>query len=160
MYEKCSSHSRFEADSRQVAGRMFAIQHYAGLVEYTVEGFMEKNRDELPKASADLLLSSTNAFVKTIANEMIHPSSKKPLTSPRGGASQRPTVGLQFSAQLHDLRHKIDETSPHCKCASHVLHIILDHIILTTSIQPDIRCLKPNDMLVPDHFDASLIADQ
>ena len=79
---------------------------------------MEKNRDELPKASADLLLSSTNSFVKTIANEMVHPSfstPKKQLTSPRSGASQRPTVGLQFSAQLHDLRHKIDETSPHCE---------------------------------------------
>jgi hypothetical protein len=30
MYETCSPHSRFEADSRQMAGKMFAIHHYAG----------------------------------------------------------------------------------------------------------------------------------
>lgn len=90
------------------------------LVEYSVDGFMEKNRDELPKAGADLLLSSTNEFIKIIATEMINPAvpsapGKKQLASPRGGASQRPTVGIQFSAQLHDLRRKIDETSPHCE---------------------------------------------
>lgn len=117
MYEKLSPHSRFVADPRQVAGKLFAIHHYAGLVEYSVEGFIEKNKDELPKSSAELLLSSTNAFVKTIANEMVQPAAtpKKSLTSPRGGASQRPTVGIQFSAQLQDLRRKIDATSPHCK---------------------------------------------
>eukprot|EP00956_Cyclotella_meneghiniana_P030879 scaffold79230_cov50-Cyclotella_meneghiniana.AAC.1 len=106
-------------DQCRTPGKLFAIHHYAGLVEYTVDGFMEKNKDELPKSGADLLLSSTNEFVKTIANMMANPaassSTKKQLMSPRGGASQRPTVGIQFSAQLHDLRSKIDETSPHCK---------------------------------------------
>jgi myosin-5 len=120
MYEKCTPHCRFEADPRMVAEKLFAIHHYAGLVEYSVEGFMEKNKDELPKSSAELLLSSSNKFVKIIANEMVHPSSaqtpaKKQLSSPRGSASQRPTVGIQFSAQLHDLRKKIDDTSPHCE---------------------------------------------
>lgn len=120
MYEKCTPHSRFEADPRMVAEKLFAIHHYAGLVEYSVDGFMEKNKDELPKSSAELLLSSSNKFVKIIANEMVHPSSaptpaKKQLSSPRGSSSQRPTLGIQFSAQLHDLRKKIDDTSPHCE---------------------------------------------
>ena len=131
MYEKLSPHSRFEADPHQVAGKLFAVHHYAGLVEYSVDGFIEKNKDELPKSSTELLLSSTNAFVKTIANEMVQPAAaatpKKSLTSPRGGASQRPTVGIQFSAQLQDLRRKIDETSPHCKLlllADHSMQIV------------------------------------
>jgi myosin-5 len=120
MYEKCSSHPRFEATSRQVAQQLFGVHHYAGLVEYSVDGFVEKNRDELPKEGADLLLSSSKGFVKTIATEMLRHSlqsvsGKKQLTSTRGGSSQRPSVGIQFSAQLHDLRRKIDETSPHCE---------------------------------------------
>ncbi|EED88551.1 predicted protein, partial [Thalassiosira pseudonana CCMP1335] len=140
MYERCSAHSRFEADSRQVAQQLFSIHHFAGIVQYDIDGFVEKNRDELPKEGADLLLSSSNGFVKTLA-EILQPSeasAKKLLTSPRGGASQqRPTVGVQFSSQLQSLRLKIDETSPHY-----------------------IRCLKPNNQLVPDLFDAALVADQ
>ncbi|KAL7539865.1 hypothetical protein ACHAXR_012440 [Thalassiosira sp. AJA248-18] len=141
MYEKCSTHQRFEADARQVAEELFAVHHYAGLVEYDVEGFVEKTRDELPKSGSDLLLSSKNDFVKTLA-EILQPNSAssvkgKQMMSPRSGAAQRPTVGIQFSSQLQSLRCKIDDTSPHY-----------------------IRCLKPNNLLVPDHFDAALIADQ
>lgn len=44
LYDKCSFHSRFEADSRQVGQQLFAVNHYAGSVEYSVEGFVEKNR--------------------------------------------------------------------------------------------------------------------
>ena len=139
MYDKCQSHSRFEADSRQVAEQLFAVHHYAGLVEYDVDGFVEKNRDELPKEASDLLLSSSNAFIRTLA-EILQPSTptgRNKVVSPRSGATQRPTVGVQFSSQLHSLRSKIDETSPHY-----------------------IRCLKPNNLLAPDLFDAALIADQ
>ena len=146
MYEKCSSHGRFEADSRQVAQQLFSVHHYAGLVEYDVVGFVEKNRDELPKSGSDLLMSSSNDFVKKLA-EILQPNSStssaaarggKKLMSPRsGGGATRPTVGIQFSSQLHSLRQKIDDTSPHY-----------------------IRCLKPNNLLVPDHFDTALIADQ
>lgn len=139
MYDKCQNHSRFEADSRQVAEQLFAVHHYAGLVEYNVDGFVEKNRDELPKEASDLLLSSSNAFVRTLA-EILQPSTptgRNKVVSPRSGATQRPTVGVQFSSQLHSLRSKIDETSPHY-----------------------IRCLKPNNLLEPDLFDAALIADQ
>jgi len=139
MYDKCASHSRFEADSRQVAEQLFAVHHYAGLVEYDIEGFVEKNKDELPKETSDLLLSSNNEFVRTLA-KIVQPSTaaeRTKIMSPRNAASQRPTVGLQFSSQLHSLRRKIDETSPHY-----------------------IRCLKPNNLLAPDIFDAALIADQ
>jgi len=145
LYDKCSSHSRFEADSRQVAQQLFAVNHYAGSVEYNVEGFVEKNRDELPKEATDLLLSSKNEFVQTLAKilqpENTQPSaagsSKSTRPGPSKGASNRPTVGIQFSSQLHSLRQKIDDTSPHY-----------------------IRCLKPNNELVPNVFDSALIANQ
>jgi myosin-5 len=119
MYDTCNQHSRFEADPRQIAENKFAINHYAGLVEYSAEGFIEKNKDEMPKAGVDLLLSSTNNFIKNIATDMVQlstsaASEKKLLIAPRG-AAQRATVGIQFSAQLHDLRRKIGLTSPHCE---------------------------------------------
>jgi hypothetical protein len=49
----------------------------------------------------------------------------------------RATVGGQFRRQLRELRVKIDATSPHY-----------------------VRCLKPNDFLVPDHFDTAIVAEQ
>ena len=140
MYEKCSTHNRFEADRRQVAEQLFAIQHYAGFVEYDIKGFVEKNRDELPKSGKDLLISSNKAFVKTLAEILQSNSSTndtKKMMSPRNGKAKRPTVGIQFSSQLHSLRRRIDDTSPHY-----------------------IRCLKPNNLLLPNHFNAALIADQ
>jgi hypothetical protein len=49
----------------------------------------------------------------------------------------RTTVGGQFCRQLRYLRDKIDEMSPHY-----------------------IRCLKPNDELIPDHFDQAAVAER
>lgn len=56
----------------------------------------------------------------------------------RGSSSiLRESVGSQFSNQLKELRHRIDATTPHY-----------------------VRCLKPNDDLVPYQFEAHIIADQ
>lgn len=54
----------------------------------------------------------------------------------RGSVATK-SVGAQFSAQLAQLRSRIDATVPHY-----------------------IRCLKPNDELVPDSFDPRMIIDQ
>ena len=143
MYEKCSSYTRFEADSRQTAEHLFAVHHYAGVVEYDVEGFVEKNKDELPKNALILLQSSSNEFVRELAQILVPSSAAlSSLPSPstkvkKSGVTQRPTVGIQFSSQLHDLRNKIDDTSPHY-----------------------IRCLKPNTQFTPDHFDEALVSNQ
>ena len=56
----------------------------------------------------------------------------------RGSSSiHRESVGSQFSQQLKELRRRIDATTPHY-----------------------VRCLKPNDDLVPHKFEAHIIADQ
>eukprot|EP00957_Ditylum_brightwellii_P046835 3554716-Ditylum_brightwellii.AAC.1 len=49
----------------------------------------------------------------------------------------RVSVGGQFSSQLRLLRSRIDVTRPHY-----------------------IRCLKPNDDLIPDCFEPAVVADQ
>ena len=139
LYQKVSRHKRFEADYRQVGARKFAIIHYAGTVEYESEGFVEKNRDELPKEATELLLSSSNKFVKRLA-EIISggsPSSALDAKKGRSGPKSKYTVGGQFSRQLQELRQKIDLTTPHY-----------------------IRCLKPNDELEPDNFNPLVVADQ
>jgi len=54
----------------------------------------------------------------------------------RGSVATK-SVGAQFSMQLAQLRSRIDATVPHY-----------------------IRCLKPNDELIPDSFDPRRVVDQ
>jgi len=143
VYAKCTQHPRFSSSHRQVSTRMFEVQHYAGSVEYTMDGFVVKNRDELPKETTELLLGSENSFVHYLAEIITQNSGRTSPPTTEGykrrtdSSVNRITVGGQFRRRLRDLRAKIDLTSPHY-----------------------IRCLKPNDKLVPDLFDPVVIAEQ
>ena len=138
VYQKLSRHKRFQANRRQVGSRKFAIIHYAGTVEYGSKGFVEKNRDDLPKEGTELLLSSSNSFVQKLGTIIDGPNAAANAAKSRiPSKSSKLTVGGQFSRQLQELRQKIDNTLPHY-----------------------VRCLKPNDELIPDHFDPIIVADQ
>lgn len=143
MYSALTSKPRFQANHRQVGLRQFGVFHYAGLVEYDTTGFLEKNKDELPREATDLLLSSSSKFVKELA-AIISPPEKEPVvesaSSRRRSSTTKKkskTVGGHFATQLQSLRAKIDETAPHY-----------------------VRCLKPNGQLVPDNFDPLMIVEQ
>ena len=162
LYQKCgnsTSYPRLHVSKAMQAQYAFAIHHYAGLVEYNTEGFIEKNQDELPKSTTELLQSSSNPFFVTLGRELSllsgdsssssgHQQSPIPgsyanrnKTPPfhRSGSNSliRESVGTQFSSQLKTLRTRIESTSPHY-----------------------VRCIKPNDDLKPNYFDANVIADQ
>ena len=123
-----------------MGARQFGVLHYAGRVEYSTDGFVEKNKDELPREATDLLLSSSSAFVRELA-AIISSSSASPdqikSAAPARGGKKSVTVGGHFASQLQSLRAKIELTSPHY-----------------------VRCLKPNGLLVPDNFDPLMIVDQ
>ena len=139
LYKNCSSSACFSANKKQVALLKFTIEHYAGPVEYTADGWVEKNRDELPKESTEFLRKSSNEFVRELA--LIIEGSVNVAENGGGGKSGRKqlarTVGGQFRDQLKDLRRRIEATSP---CY--------------------IRCLKPNDLLVPNRFEIPIVAEQ
>jgi len=137
LYKKCESSACFSADKKQFATLKFTILHYAGPVEYAAEGFVEKNRDELPNKSTEFLRKSDNVFVQELA-EIIEGSVN--VSGGSGGDRSRKsltTVGGHFRDQLKDLRTKVEKTSPHY-----------------------IRCLKPNDLLVPNRFETPIVAEQ
>jgi len=151
MYMKCANcdaynpNCPFTASTYQMARGAFMINHYAGPVEYDTTGFLEKNKDELPKETLELLQSSKNNIIRELAiivdssNIAGDGSCKNTRPKPlyKQNSLKRISVGLQFASQLHVLRARIDSTSPHY-----------------------IRCLKPNDDLQPNNFDAAVIADQ
>lgn len=148
VYDKCGNHPRFEATKHQKGRLSFSVHHYAGLVEYETDNFLEKNKDELPRETIELLKSSTNPFISKLVHDFAESQSLSPVKArgpgnnkrqlQRAGSSiMRESVGSQFSQQLRILRTRIETTEPHY-----------------------IRCLKPNDGLVPHSFNATVIADQ
>jgi len=158
IYDKYKDHTRFSATRTQQVDLSFSIQHYAGTVIYNAVGFVEKNKDELPKETTELLTSSSVPFcvyLGELLSKSEQPSSASTgangISSMRNGQMPsgnksfqrssssilRDTVGHQFSIQLRDLRDRINATKPHY-----------------------VRCLKPNDDLVPNRFEPHVIADQ
>ncbi|KAL9181541.1 hypothetical protein ACHAXT_010346 [Thalassiosira profunda] len=143
VYQKCASTSnRFDANKSQMARGMFAIHHYAGMVEYDTAGFMEKNKDEVPMEASELFSNSTCHFVTAVAAVISSKMSEPPKKQSNKWQAQkssisRVSVGAQFQKQLQKLRGRIDETHPHY-----------------------VRCLKPNDRLQPGRFDPDIVVDQ
>ena len=131
LYARCDQHSRFSASSAQRVDYLFSIEHYAGYVVYTTDSWLEKNKDQLPAASSDLLNSSTFGLIGEI-KRFIRSEDR----AGRGTVATK-SVSSQFSAQLRTLRARIDETTPHY-----------------------IRCLKPNDELSPNFFEPKNVVEQ
>lgn len=94
-----TNHKNFSTD--RLKHEEFFIEHFAGKVSYNVEGWLEKNKDELKSDILQALRSSSNPF---IANLVQDPPlfNRKPLT-----------VGGSFRRQLMELMDIINSTVPH-----------------------------------------------
>ena len=79
--------------------RVFIVKHYAGAVGYTIDGFLEKNKDTVPSLFAKLCVKSSDKFVQTLFKN----DSKK----------DKKALGLKFKAQLGDLMSTLESTHPH-----------------------------------------------
>ena len=150
---------RIAASKKQVVDGIFEVKHYAGPVPYVVDGFLEKNKDELPAAALLLfeaarketqgaligaICDARDAAAAAALRDESASASKKPApgslaAAPRGAASKKATVtvGSQFKSQLGSLMRAVSATKPHY-----------------------VRCLKPNDDNVPDAFWRVRVAEQ
>ena len=63
-YAAYKDHGRFSASNKQRAAGRFAVRHYAGEVEYTVAGFIEKNRDSIHREALELMAASDIRMVR------------------------------------------------------------------------------------------------
>eukprot|EP00804_Cyclotella_cryptica_P021603 CCRYP_005870-RL/>CCRYP_005870-RL protein AED:0.43 eAED:0.43 QI:0/0.25/0/1/0.25/0.2/5/0/665 len=128
LYSNCEKHSRFSAGSAQKVRKQFSVEHYAGYVEYTIENWLEKNKDQLPAASVELLESSEFeligqikvrrsrfsllAFVLSLTTRTVPVFLQKYVRS-EGSKITTKSLGKQFSDSLKILRARIDATVPH-----------------------------------------------
>ncbi|RHY30866.1 hypothetical protein DYB32_003958, partial [Aphanomyces invadans] len=130
-------HPMFHASKAHVRDGQFTVLHYAGPVNYSVDGFLDKNKDALLDSLVELLQNSESF----ILHDIYHAASKQTATTKRRAALHSSigsvNVAEQFKAQLTELVATIEKTAPHY-----------------------VRCLKPNDANRPHTFDRVRMVEQ
>ncbi|KAL6073936.1 Myosin-2 heavy chain, non muscle [Balamuthia mandrillaris] len=122
LHEFHDSHRNFRTPRFQA--NTFKVIHYAGVVEYSTEEWLEKNRDPLEDDLSLCLKESTSLFVRDLFDESLVPSFKpaqeeastgrSASSGRRGkGGAQFITVANQYQEQLTHLMTTLRSTSPH-----------------------------------------------
>lgn len=116
----------------------FGVAHYAGTVQYTVDGFLQKNNDSLSETlSAAMLGSELVWFQSLFGGGKSSRSSTKQRSRKRTASLRPPTVSEQFRKQLNSLMSRLETCEPHF-----------------------IRCIKPNDAKLAGLFNSRKCLDQ
>ena len=80
----------------------FVIKHYAGDVNYAVEGMTDKNKDQLLKDILNLFGESSNDFIHKIFPHQVNQDDKR----------RPPTAGDKIKASANDLVNTLMKASP------------------------------------------------
>ncbi|KAJ3101048.1 Unconventional myosin-Ib [Phlyctochytrium planicorne] len=132
------SHKHYDSREKsprtsKLASNVFVIHHYAGDVCYTVDGFLEKNKDMLYRDVLQLASASSNPIVKEMYS--LNAYGEEITTA---NSSKRPeTIGLQFKSSMTALIELLMSKNPHY-----------------------IRCIKPNASKKAGLFDDELVLHQ
>lgn len=121
----------------RMGGLEFSINHYAGKVKYNTEGWLVKNKDELPTEITAALRISTNKVVavifggeegagvaaksKKLTSNQSAERMKRSMKSAKASASSKMTLAKGFKASLIELMANLNAAEPHF-----------------------VRCIKPN----------------
>ncbi|XP_032888155.1 unconventional myosin-VIIb [Amblyraja radiata] len=125
----------------------FGIAHFAGVVYYDSNGFLEKNRDDLSFSIAQVVHSSSNTFLTQIFQASTGPTP--------GGKANHPNIPHGGSIKANDSHKRLSTLCSQFKQS-------LDNLMKTLrACQPFfIRCIKPNDYKKPLLFDRELCTKQ
>eukprot|EP00036_Acanthoecidae_sp_10tr_P012400 CAMPEP_0206295594 /NCGR_PEP_ID=MMETSP0106_2-20121207/5245_1 /ASSEMBLY_ACC=CAM_ASM_000206 /TAXON_ID=81532 /ORGANISM="Acanthoeca-like sp., Strain 10tr" /LENGTH=2074 /DNA_ID=CAMNT_0053726249 /DNA_START=150 /DNA_END=6370 /DNA_ORIENTATION=- len=144
-------HKHYAMPPKGNARELFGIHHFAGKVMYTVDGFLDKNKDTDQGGLFELMRDSSVGFVKDVTQfqdmlsmERNMIAGSKASAMDRSGSRRstmtnkaKPTIGDTFRRQLHQLNQILNETTPWY-----------------------VRCIKPNSTKSPMQFEDQLVIDQ
>ena len=115
----------------------FVLTHYAAEVEYSTDGWLEKNKDPLNDNITRLLASSKDRHTASLFADCADPEEENGATRSRVKKGLFRTVAQRHKEQLSSLMSQLHSTHPHF-----------------------VRCILPNHKKRPKQFSASLVLDQ
>ena len=118
-------------------GQGFMLTHYAAEVEYSTEGWLEKNKDPLNDNVTRLLAGSTDAHVASLFADCADGDDDLGGTRSRVKKGLFRTVAQRHKEQLSSLMAQLHSTHPHF-----------------------VRCIIPNHKKRPKQLSAPLVLDQ
>lgn len=113
----------------------FGIEHFAGYVEYTIDGFLEKNRNTLNVDLLKVMLTSELPLIPFIFNTS--DASTQKVGSRTKVTNTKITLCGNFKRELQILSKILNESERHY-----------------------VRCIKPNDEKAPNNFVAPKVLHQ
>jgi myosin protein heavy chain len=115
----------------------FTLTHYAAEVEYSTEGWLEKNKDPLNDNVTRLLAASTDKHMATLFADCADTDDDTGASRNRVKKGLFRTVAQRHKEQLSTLMTQLHSTHPHF-----------------------VRCILPNHKKRPKQFSAPLVLDQ
>jgi myosin heavy chain 9/10/11/14 len=115
----------------------FILTHYAAEVEYSTEGWLEKNKDPLNDNITRLLAASTDKHISTLFADCADNEDEVGGTRSKVKKGLFRTVAQRHKEQLHSLMTQLHSTHPHF-----------------------VRCILPNHKKKPKQFNNLLVLDQ
>ncbi|KAG9554135.1 hypothetical protein KCV01_g22544, partial [Aureobasidium melanogenum] len=122
---------------RSLLKQGFTLTHYAADVEYSTEGWLEKNKDPMNDNVTRLLASSTNKHVSHLFADCQDNDEEAGTTRNRVKKGLFRTVAQRHKENLSTLMNQLHSTHPHF-----------------------VRCILPNHKKRPKQFSAPLVLDQ
>jgi myosin heavy chain 9/10/11/14 len=122
---------------RSLLNQGFMLTHYAAEVEYSTEGWLEKNKDPLNDNITRLLAESSNKHVAQLFVDCAESDDFDGASRSRVKKGLFRTVAQRHKEQLSTLMNQLHSTHPHF-----------------------VRCILPNHKKKPKQFSTSLVLDQ
>jgi len=124
-----------ETKDTRLGKPIFPVLHYAGQVDYDVEGFLTKNRDEGPVDLIKVLATDCSVqFIKDLFKDVVGSQD----VAPKGkGKGKKAALGIQFRDEFSSLA-----------------------AALASSDQQFVMCVKPNRRGAQDCFEEDLVLKQ
>lgn len=111
----------------KVRSNDFIVRHFAADVTYTIDGFVEKNRDAIGEQLLDVVIASKFEFIRKVMGPAV---TLAPAGGTPGKRTMKRTVASQFRDSLKELMQVLCSTRPHY-----------------------VRCIKPNDSKISFEFE-------
>eukprot|EP01124_Arcella_intermedia_P013791 TRINITY_DN2017_c0_g1_i2.p1 TRINITY_DN2017_c0_g1~~TRINITY_DN2017_c0_g1_i2.p1 ORF type:complete len:1311 (-),score=340.04 TRINITY_DN2017_c0_g1_i2:45-3977(-) len=126
LFRKHGRHPRFRYNQRNPI--LFGLDHYAGVVDYDITGFIQKNKDTLLKDLVSVMWSSDSQFIqKLFVNEC------------------QDLTGVTDRFKANTIKNNKPQAAKATVCSSFNKSLSSLVTILASSMRHYVRCIKPND---------------